>query len=200
MASGSGANLATIPTGPADSYPPVCQCQRLISLGVEGPPLKNPLTFVFCWKKVLVNNPSGTGGKPQIGKEIGRGAEGIVYENLDKPGTMVKEFHKLGTAPFQARNEFDNLAKGRVVHPDNVVIAQAPADPQQGWIVKEQVIRETPPVDLTERTRILQDFDNAGVQDARGNLIFGHTADNTNPRWILIEIAIASAGLTSDQF
>ncbi len=144
-------------------------------------------TFAVGEMQVLVHNASGTGGMPQIGKEIGRGAEGVVYENLDQPGTVVKEFNKGVTSPFQARNEFQNLGKARAIHPDNVVKAQAPADPRQGWIVKEQVTRDIPPADLTERTRILQDFDNAGVQDARGNLIFGHTADNSTPRWILIE-------------
>lgn len=31
---------------------------------------------------------------PRIGREIGRGAEGIVYENLDQPGWVVKEYYK----------------------------------------------------------------------------------------------------------
>ncbi len=126
---------------------------------------------------------------PRIGRELGRGAEGVVYENLDQPGWVVKEFHKGATSPLQAGNEFQNLERARAVpgRADNVVQAQAPADPRQGWIVKEQFIRDTPPADLTERRRILQEFDNAGVQDARGNLIFGHTADNPTPRWILIE-------------
>jgi hypothetical protein len=68
-----------------------------------------------------------------------------------------------------------------------VVKAQVPADPQQGWIVKEQVIRDTPSADPTELIRIVQDFDNAGVQDPGGNMVFGHTADNPTPRWILVE-------------
>ena len=127
------------------------------------------------------------GGRPRTGQEVGRGAEGVVYENLDQPGTVVKVFQKGATSPLQAGNVFQNLEKARAVHPDNVVKAQAPADPRQGWIVKEQVIRDPPPADLTERAPILQDFDNAGVQDARGNLIFGHTASNPTPRWLLIE-------------
>jgi hypothetical protein len=138
---------------------------------------------------VLVANTSGTGGMPRIGQELGRGAEGVVYENLDQPGWVVKEFHKGGTAPLQARNEFQNLEKARAVpgRADNVVKTQAPADPRQGFLVKEQVIRDMPPADPTERTQLLHDFDNAGVHDARGNLIFGHTADNPTRRWILIE-------------
>jgi hypothetical protein len=126
---------------------------------------------------------------PRIGRELGRGAEGVVYENLDQPGWVIKGFHKGATSPLQAGNEFQNLERAWAVpgRADNVVQAQSPADPRQGWIVKEQFIRDTPPKDLTERRRILQEFDNAGVQDARGNLIFGHTADNPTPRWILIE-------------
>jgi hypothetical protein len=124
---------------------------------------------------------------PRTGQEIGRGAEGVVYENLDQPGTVVKEFHKGGTSPLQARNEFQNLERARAIHPDNAVKAQAPADPRQRWIVKEQVIRDTPPADPTELIRIVQDFDNAGVRDAGGNMVFGHTADNPTPRWILVE-------------
>jgi hypothetical protein len=127
------------------------------------------------------------GGMPRTGQEIGRGAAGVIYENLDQPGTVVKEFHKGGTSPLQAPNEFQNLEKARAIHPDNVVKAQAPADPRQGWIVKEQVIRDTPPADPTELIRLVQDFDNAGVLDAGGNMVFGHTADNPTPRWILVE-------------
>jgi hypothetical protein len=37
---------------------------------------------------------SSTAGMRRIGQEIGRGAEGVVYENLDQSGTVVKEFHK----------------------------------------------------------------------------------------------------------
>jgi hypothetical protein len=58
---------------------------------------------------------------PRTGQEIGRGAEGVVYENLDQPGTVVKEFHKGGTSPLQSRNEFQNLERARAIHPDNVV-------------------------------------------------------------------------------
>ena len=147
-------------------------------------------TFAVGEMQVLVHNASGTGGMPQIGKEIGRGAEGVVYENLDQPGTVVKEFNKRGTSPLQARNEFQNLEKARAIpgRADNVVKAQAPADPRQGWIVKEQVIPDTAtPADRAALRQIEQDFINGGVQDVGGNLMFGHTADNPTPRWMLIE-------------
>lgn len=125
---------------------------------------------------------------PRIGRELARGAEGIVYENIDQPGTVVKEFHKGGTSPLQAANEFWNLEKARAIRPDNVVKAQAPADPRQGWIVKEEVIPDLPtPVDLLTGQQIEQDFVNGGVQDVGGNLLFGHTADNSAPRWLLVE-------------
>jgi len=125
---------------------------------------------------------------PRIGKEVGRGAEGIVYENLDQPGTVVKEFYKGGTSPFQARNEFRNLEKARLIRPDNVVKAHAPSDPQQGFIIKEEVIPDTPsPADRALLRQIEKDFINGGVQDVGGNSEFGHTADNPTPRWLLIE-------------
>ena len=73
---------------------------------------------------------------PRIGRELGRGAEGVVYENLDQPGWVVKEFHKGGTSPLQAGNEFRNLEKARAIRPDNVVKAQPPVDPAQGFLVK----------------------------------------------------------------
>jgi hypothetical protein len=63
------------------------------------------------------------GGMPRIGQELGRGAEGVVYENLDRPGWVVKEFHKGGTSPLQARNEFQNLERAPAIRPDNVVKA-----------------------------------------------------------------------------
>lgn len=125
---------------------------------------------------------------PRTGAEINRGAEGIVYENLDQPGWVVKEFHKSGTSPFQARNEFQNLEKARAIHPDNVVKAEVPIDPRQGWIVKEMVVPDNPtPADRTALQQLEQDFINGGVQDIGGNLMFGHTGGNPAPRWILIE-------------
>jgi hypothetical protein len=123
---------------------------------------------------------------PRIGREIGRGAEGVVYENLDQPGWVVKEFHKGATSPFQARNEFQNLETARAIRPDNVVKAQAPADPQQGFLVKEEVLSTNVPQDMAQKAQVLQDF-LPHIPDAGGNLLWGVTADNPNPRWILIE-------------
>ena len=34
-------------------------------------------------RQALVQNTSGTGGMPRIGAELDRGAEGVVYENID---------------------------------------------------------------------------------------------------------------------
>jgi hypothetical protein len=125
---------------------------------------------------------------PRIGRELGRGAEGVVYENLDQPGWVVKEFHKGGTSPHQARNEYQNLEKARTIRPDSVVKAQAPIDPRQRFLVKEQVIPDNPtPADIMVGQQIEQNFVNGGVQDVGGNLMFGHTADNPTPRWMLIE-------------
>jgi hypothetical protein len=142
-------------------------------------------TFAVGEMQVLVHNTSGTGGMPRIGGELGRGAEGVVYENLDEPGWVVKEFHKQGTSPLQARNEFANLENARAIRPDNVVKARAPADPRQGWLVKEKVIPSNTPKDFAQQAEVLRDFQ--GIHDAPGNLIWGTTADNPTPRWILIE-------------
>jgi hypothetical protein len=138
--------------------------------------------------QVLVHYASGTGGMPRSGKEIGRGAEGVVYENLDQPGAVVKEFHKGGTSPFQAGNEFRNLEKARAIpgRADNVVKAQVPTDPQQGWIVKEQVLPADVLPDVAQRVAVLRNF-LPQVPDAGGNLMWGTTASNPTPRWILIE-------------
>ena len=123
--------------------------------------------------------------RPSIGRELGRGAEGVVYDNLDDPRMVVKEFHPGGTSPLQARNEFQNLEKARAIRPDNVVKAQAPADPRQGWLVKERVLRSDVPEDWAQRVQLFQDLQN--IPDARNNLLWGTTADNPTPRWILIE-------------
>jgi hypothetical protein len=131
---------------------------------------------------------SSTGGMPRIGQEIGRGAEGIVYENLDQPGMVVKEYYSSGVSPLQARNEFQNLEKARSIpgRADNVVKAQAPADPRQGFLVKEKVMPTNGPGDLAQKAQVLRDF-LPQIPDAGGNLIWGTTADNPRPRWILIE-------------
>lgn len=133
----------------------------------------------------LASNPSGT-GQPRIGAEISRGAEGIVYENLDQPDWVVKVFHPGRTSPLQAGNEFANLEKARAIRPDNVVKAQAPADPRQGWIVKERVYPSTTPPDPAQRKQVEQDFV-LHFPDAGGNLMWGTTASNATPRWLLIE-------------
>jgi hypothetical protein len=103
------------------------------------------------------------------------------------PGKTVsgKVFHAVGASPLQAENEFQNLEAARLIHPDNVVKAQAPADPRQGWIVKAQVTPSDRPKDLVQRTTLLQAF--RDIPDAQGNLMWGTTADDPTPRWILIE-------------
>jgi hypothetical protein len=125
---------------------------------------------------------------PRLGRELGRGAEGIVYENLDQPGWVVKVFHPGGTSPLQAGNEFQNLDKARAIRPDNVVKAQAPADPRQGFLVKEEVMSDNPtPADVVAGLQVEWDFVSGAVQEVGGNLMFGHTADNHTPRWMLLE-------------
>ena len=123
---------------------------------------------------------------PRIGAELARGAEGVVSENLDQPGWVVKVFHMGSTSPFQARNEFQNLEKARAICPDNVVQAQAPADPQQGWLVKEQVLPTSTPPDMAQRARVRQDF-LSQIPDAGGHLMWGTTSGNPTPRWLLVE-------------
>jgi hypothetical protein len=96
-----------------------------------------------------------------------------------------KEFHQGRSSPLQARNEFENLEKARAIHPDNVVKAQAPADPRQGFIVKEKVTESTTPKDISQKAQLLRDFDN--IHDVEGNLKWGTTPGNSTPRWILFE-------------
>jgi len=171
---------------------------RLFQGAVYNMEVEDLHCFAVGGSGVLLHNYSGSGsgpgtpapqgGMPRKGAQIGSGIEGVVYENLDQPGTVVKEFHQGSTSPLQARNEFQNLETARAIHPDNVVKAQAPADPRQGWIVKEQVIPDTPmPADRVALRQIEQDFVNGGVQDVGGNLMFGHTSDDLTPRWLLIE-------------
>ena len=124
--------------------------------------------------------------RPRIGRELGRGAEGVVYENLDQPGWVVKVFHASGTSPLQAANEFANLEKARQIRPDNVIRAQAPADPRQGWLVKEQVFPTTTPPDKAQRAQVLQDF-LPQIADVGNNLMWGSTASNPTARWLVVE-------------
>jgi hypothetical protein len=123
--------------------------------------------------------------RPRIGKEIARGAEGVVYENLDEADWVVKEFYPAGVSPLQARNEYDNLQKARAIRPDNVVLARAPVDPRQGWIVKEKVSRSNTPKDFVQQGDVIRDFSN--IHDVLNNLMWGTTANNPTPRWILVE-------------
>jgi hypothetical protein len=67
-----------------------------------------------------------------------------------------------------------------------VVKAQAPADPRQGFLVKEKVLPTNAPPDAAQKAAVLQDF-LPQIPDAGGNLMWGVTADNPTPRWILIE-------------
>ena len=95
-------------------------------------------------------------GQPRIGRELGRGAEGVVYENLDRAGWVVKVFHQGVTSPLQARNEFVNLETARAIRPDNVVKAQAPVDPRQGWIVKEEIYPSDTPKNFAQKAGMVQ--------------------------------------------
>src|SRR5262249_6666856 len=88
--------------------------------------------------------------------------------------------------PSKPETEFQNLEKARAIRPDNVVQAQAPADPQQGWLVKEQVLPTTTPPDMAQRAQVRQDF-LSQIPDSGGNLMWGTTAGNPTPRWLLIE-------------
>jgi hypothetical protein len=151
----------------------------------KRPGTESEYTFAVGELEALVHTASGTGGMPRIGQELGRGAEGVVYENLDQPGWVVKQFHKGGTSPLQAGNEFQNLENARAIRPDNVVKAQAPADPRQGFLVKQRVLPANMPSDISQRNQILRDFQN--IPDADSNLMWGTTADNPTPRWMLIE-------------
>jgi RIO-like serine/threonine protein kinase len=160
--------------------------QRHGQTPVCNPTVKGLPSFAGGAIQVLVDNVSGTGGMPRIGQEIGRGAEGVVYDDLDQPGWVVKQFHKGGTSPFQAGNEFQNLEKARAIHPGNVVKAKPPADPRQGFLVKEKVLPTDVPADLAQRAQVLQDFV-PQIPDAASNLLWGITADNPTPRWILLE-------------
>jgi hypothetical protein len=101
---------------------------------------------------------------------------------------VVKEFHMGGTSPFQARNEFQNLERARTIpgRANNVVKAQAPADPRQGFLVKEQVMPTDVPEDLAEKAKVLQDL-LPQIPDAGSNLLWGTTVADPTPRWILIE-------------
>ncbi len=69
--------------------------------------------------------------RPRIGRGLGRGAEGIVYMNLDHLGREVQVFHPGHTSPLQAGNEIANREKVRAIRPDNVVKTQPPTDPRQ---------------------------------------------------------------------
>jgi hypothetical protein len=143
-------------------------------------------TFTVVELQALVPHTSGKGGMPRIGQELGRGADGVVYENLDQPGWVVNEFHPGGTSPHQARNEFQNLEKARAIRPNNVVNAEAPVAPRQSFLVKEKVLPSDVPPDLAEKAKVLQDLLPL-IPDAGGNLMWGTTVDNPTPRWLLIE-------------
>ena len=111
-----------------------------------------------------------------------RRTEGIRPEVLSG---SPKEFHKQGTSPLQASNEFANLEKARAIRPGNVVKAQVPADPRQKWLVKEKVIPSNIPPDSAQLSEVLKAFQN--IHDVPRNLMWGTTADDPTPRWMLIE-------------
>jgi hypothetical protein len=50
---------------------------------------------------------------PRIGRELGRGAEGVVYENLDQPGSVLPDYLKASADHFHGcwseAGTFDNL-------------------------------------------------------------------------------------------
>ena len=121
---------------------------------------------------------------PRLGPYLNEGSKGAVYENAEKPGWVVKKFFQGRGSPLQARNQYNNLQAARRISPDNVVEAEAPLNPRQGWLVKQQVFESDTPPDMAQYAQIVNDLQ---VQDAGRNLMWGYTLDNPSPRWILIE-------------
>ncbi len=170
--------------------------------GLQEPPFSDPLNTVplvgglvaggirvaggrLLLRRLLKRRSVPKGGRPRIGAELGRGAEGVVYESPDQSGWVVKVFRQGRTSPLQARNEYSNLEKARAIHLENVVKAHAPSNPRQGFLVKEKVTPSSAPPDMAQRAQLLRDFQN--IPDAGSNLIWGTTRGNPTPRWILIE-------------
>lgn len=122
--------------------------------------------------------PGAGGVRPQRGAELGRGVDGVVYDIPGEPGWVLKEFHHPG---LQARNQYANMEAARRIRPNNVLEAQPPADPRQGWLIMERYYRSDTPPDMAQ----LRDFQN--INDASGNLMWGYTQGNPTPRWLLIE-------------
>lgn len=106
----------------------------------------------------------------------------MVYEIPGEPGWVLKEYFYPG---LQARNEYTNLEAARLIRPQNVVKAEPPTDPRQGWLVKERVYLSDTPPDPVQLREVLRDFRN--VNDAMSNLRWGSTIDDPTPRWLLIE-------------
>jgi RHS repeat-associated protein len=146
----------------------------------------------------LLRSPAGS-QPPRLGTRIGGGGEGVVYSNLDEPGWVVKVFNQ-NTNPLAPRNQLQNLATGRQVSPQNVVQARPLIDPTnprtQNWIVTQEVIPvsgELPASVVAEGRQLATTFANGGVRDVvtpsgpPNNMVYGHTASDSTPRWYLIE-------------
>jgi hypothetical protein len=129
--------------------------------------------------------PHGT-ERPPLGAFIDRGADGTVYMVEGQANQVIKVFHMAR----QVQNELANLARARGapgVLPENVVTVLQQGN---GWLVKEFVTRVTPnQAQAAEGLALFRALVAAGVDEPTigTNLVFGYTANNPTPRWILLE-------------
>jgi hypothetical protein len=142
-----------------------------------------------------------TGVKPKGATELGRGADGIVWEVLDHPELVVKEMNH----PFK-------LGRNRVALELRVLHAVFDATAGRGatrvfnrgtdarecsWLVRERVFDVEPRGMQADRSAliaiILQIHPTADVNllmlrdPTFDNVRWGYTAADREPRWILID-------------
>jgi hypothetical protein len=156
---------------------------------LAGTPTSNPI-LPGPMEMPVLQTPAGHQA-PQLGGRLGQGGEGAVFQHATDPGWAVKVY-KQGTNPLEARNMINRLDQARAIpgRADNVVRTRPlvdPANPRgQNWVVREEVLPTNVPPDYAQQAQVLRDF-LPTHPDAAGNLLWGTTAGNSTPRWILIE-------------
>ena len=99
--------------------------------------------------------------RPNLGRPLGSGADGSVFEVQGNPNQAIKQFKN----PGQVQNELDNLARGMTAEgfgPENVIKVLQRGD---GYLVKETVTPGVPnDAQVAEGLKFFKALDKAGRQ------------------------------------
>ncbi len=142
----------------------------------------------------------GVRPRPSI-LELGRGADGVVVEVLDHPELVLKEMNhpfKLGRNRIALEQRILHAVAAATTHRGAThVFNQGTDEHERSWLVRERVFDVHPRGSQSTRTTLIEiifqihpsaDVSRLMLPDPTfDNVRWGYTAQDPEPRWILID-------------